>query len=145
MSILSLKVMWSYFGDLLRREKQQLLQSVLCRKLLDVEKGGKKWCVPRVSRRALFRLLDAFLIAYMGFFQDLWCSRAGLDRLLQDAWLLPSGSQGFFKDIQCLPAWFYRGAGLSRALSPQCHPDKVVPGQKNYSHVRSQPPSCPKS
>lgn len=67
MSILSLKVMWSYFGDLLRREKQQLLQSVLCRKLLDTEKGVKKWCVPRVSRRALFRFLDAFLIAYMGF------------------------------------------------------------------------------
>lgn len=145
MSILSLKVMWSQFGDLLRREKQQLLQSVLCRKLLDIEKGVKKWCVPRVSRRALFRLLDAFLIAQMGFLQDPWCSRAGLDRLLQDVWLLPSGSQAFFKDIRCLPAWFYRGAGLSRALSPQCHPDKVVPGQKNYSHVRSQPPNCPKS
>lgn len=41
---LSLRVMWSYFGDLLRREELPNSSScnLPCRKLRDVEKGVKK-------------------------------------------------------------------------------------------------------
>lgn len=114
--------MWSYFGDLLRREELPNSSScnLPCRKLRDVEKGVKKllcalghqkgsvqviWCFPH----SLYGLILGYMVL------SCWVIKAPAGCMALAPWLM-----GFFKDIWCLPAQFYWGAGVSRA---QCHPD----------------------